>query len=163
MPVTGKCQNLAMFPSALTVFGILFSAGNLLLVQRSRAIYWKRLAVVYAARKWPQNRLGQKLLVNIIFFGSKWSWVNYSGVTTIAVTENGIWLRLLLPIFWLHRPLFLPFTDLIVEQGDWYLNPSTFEIRASDVENVWIAIPGDLLDWISELVPHWQVNSRRGW
>jgi hypothetical protein len=147
----------------LALIGFTVAFGAFYWAWRSQAHYWRKMANVYAVRKWPKSPNGQKHMEAVILFGSRWTWRSYAGITIVAVTDDGIWLKLYPPFSWLHKPIMLPFNDLKVMQTEWYLNSSSFELIASYVRDIRIVITGDLLDWISAHAPDWQVDTRRGW
>lgn len=138
-----------------TFLGLMYFALN------SIAYRWKLLAAVYATRQWPNSPNGTKYMQAVILFGGAAFWRSYAGITTIAVTDDGIWLKLLPPFSLFHKPLMLPFSDLKVQDVEWYLNATSVELIAEQASEIRIVITGDLLDWITENVPDWRLQTRR--
>ncbi len=147
----------------LTSIGLGVFLGALYYSWRGQSRRWRMLAAVYATQDWPSQHLGKKHMQSLILRGAGAFWTSYTGVTTVAVTTEGIWLRLW-PVFSImHEPLMLPFAEMQVEQTDWYLNSSSFELVLKQVPDLHLIITGDLLDWISQQAPHWNVDRRRFW
>jgi hypothetical protein len=143
-------------------FGLAVTLGLLHLLWRRQAWRWRKLAAQYAAPGSAEIHARTRFQT-VILVGGGPAYTGYAVKTIVSLTGEALRLRLSFPWSIHHPPLNIPFRELTVAQGDWFLNTESFELTAARVPGIKMMITGELLDWIAASAPEWQVSTRRRW
>ncbi len=108
---------------------------------------WRRLAREYRVTGDLPSQ-AESRMQTLILVGGDIGWNSYKGITTVAVTPEGILLKLMPPFSAFHPPLLIPYSDLTLEPKRWYVIGETYQGTLSRVSDVQFYIDDKLVDWI---------------
>lgn len=136
-------EKLFLLAMGLSVFG-----GSLAIVLWRNAIDWRYLAGIYPSLR--SRAIEARHMQNAVSYGVGGASRSYNGILTIERHDTGVALRILPPFSIFHAPIFIPFTDIIGWNQQWYLNSKSVEIEFLRAPNVKFVMPLSQIEWLYE-------------
>ena len=141
--------------STLFLHGVGYSVffGLLYAICKSNARRWNRLAQVYRAEHdlltTTFEAHPERSMQTVFLAGGDVGWNSYKGIVSVAITSQGILLKLMRPFSLFHPPLLIPLRDIHFEPTRWYLMGKTSQLTFRHVSNVQMIVHDDLVHWIT--------------
>lgn len=133
------------------LFGTSIFIGLMYAVWKANARRWNRLARVYQLSSKPSPPESDVMrMQTVILTGRDIGWNSYKGITTVAVTSDGILFQIM-PVFSaFHKPLLIPFGEISVAPKKWYLFGKSFQLSFSGVDDVQMIVHSELMEWVEK-------------
>lgn len=132
------------------VFGTGIAVGLFFAVWKANARRWGRLARAYEASNCSELVNDARRMQTVILTGGDIGWNSYKGITTVAVSSDGLVFRIMIPFSMFHPTLLVPFREISVAPAKWYLIGKSFRLTFAGVENVQMIIDDKLMEWIEQ-------------
>ena len=135
-----------VFRFAMLIYGTAFAAGLLGFMSWRHGHRWRRLATFY-----PGNgkEVGERFHMESIFLYADHEVYNHhQGTVIVTIAENGIGLRMMLPLNALYPPIFIPVSDIRLVQENWLLMGPVCQMRFWQCPELNLVMPGRPGDWL---------------
>ncbi|MEM9169178.1 MAG: hypothetical protein AAGC56_05950 [Pseudomonadota bacterium] len=132
----------------LAAIGLSTVAGLMAFMLYADAHRWRYLAQAYR-RPWTRAAETRRFQHGVAY-GHGPASKSYNGILTIGVHADGVAFALPPPWSLFHKPLFIPFNDILGWKQIWYLNTRSIELDFRRAPQVKIVMPAKQAEWLAE-------------
>ena len=137
--------NRTLLARMFTFIGIFFFLFFFLGMLRAQAYRWRLLARHYARR--VDRPIEKKSMQSgVLVSGSGYN--SIKGILNLWAHEDGVSMSIMMPFSAFHKPLFIPYEDIIVSEATWYLDGESLELEFKQCPGVKFVMPKEQVEWL---------------
>ena len=104
--------------------------------------YWR--GIMLAALIGPIEK--KSMQSGVLVSGSGYN--SIKGILNLWAHEDGVSMSIMMPFSAFHKPLFIPYEDIIVSEATWYLDGESLELEFKQCPGVKFVMPKEQVEWL---------------